>query len=530
MNKPITRRKMLFATAQAAAAAMVAPSCVTRHTASPARGIIVGDVEGVKAANNIFAQGGNAIDAAVAAAFVAGISSPSKCGIGGYGGSIMIGQGDAIYCIDFNSVAPAAARSDMYPLDAKGAVIGKVNFHGWLAAGVPGVPAGLEMALRKFGTKSLREILQPAIALTAKKPKNPRFSYQALRQTLTTFAERNSVDSFYRGDIAHQIAEAFAKNGGLVTTKDLAFYQARLVTPYKLQWDDATIYTAPLCSGGLTTLEALNIFKATPYATQPASAERTHAQVEALRLAWRDRAKFLGDPDFVEVPVEKLLSADYAKDLASQVEVAVKSRKAMSIDVPRIQQTGTCNLSAADQSGNFVAITLTMGNGYGAQVTVESLGMVLGHGMARFDPEPGHPNSVAPGKRPLHNMCPSLMARNGKTTLAIGAAGGTKIPNAIYEFFCNYLGEGQSFADSIDAPRLNTTGSLDLRLEKAFPPTQREYLHDIGFKVATGAGPFVSAVRRDPKSRTFEGRNHSGDPFEMKQQSGNSDSESGSAR
>ncbi|MGZ4987231.1 MAG: gamma-glutamyltransferase, partial [Limisphaerales bacterium] len=231
MNKPITRRKMLFATAQAAAAAMVAPSCFTHHSAPPPRGIIVGDVEGVKAANNIFAQGGNAIDAAVAAAFVAGISSPSKCGIGGYGGSIMIGQGDAIYCIDFNSVAPAAARPDMYPLDAKGAVIGKVNFHGWLAAGVPGVPAGLEMALRKFGTKSLREILQPAIALTAKKPKNPRFSYQALRQTLTTFAERNSVDSFYRGDIAHQIAEAFAKNGGLVTTKDLAFYQARLVTP-----------------------------------------------------------------------------------------------------------------------------------------------------------------------------------------------------------------------------------------------------------------------------------------------------------
>lgn len=511
---------MLVATAQAAAAAMVALSCVTKrsHTAPAPRGIILGDVHGVEAANKIFAQGGNAVDAAVAAAFVAGITSPSKCGIGGYGGSIMISQGDEIYCIDFDSTAPAAARPDMYPLDAKGAVINRVNFHGWLAAGVPGTPAGLQMALRKFGTKSLREVLQPAIDLAAKMPPNPRFSYQALRKTLMTFAERNSVDSYYRGDIAQEIADAFAKHGGLVTTRDLANYQARLVTPYRLDWDDASIYTAPLCSGGLTTLEALNIFKATRYAKQHASVERTHAQVEALRLAWRDRAKFLGDPDFVEVPVETLLSVDYAKQLASEVEAAVRARKAMPIEIPRIQQTGTCNLSAVDHTGNFVALTLTMGNGYGAQVTVESLGMVLGHGMARFDPEPGHANSVAPGKRPLHNMCPTIMARSGKPDIAIGAAGGTKIPNSIYEFFCNYLGEEQSFTASIDAPRLNTTGSLELRVEKAFPIDQRDYLRQIGFKVLNGVGPFVSAVRRDPHTGAFQGRNHIGDPFELKTQ------------
>ncbi|MDB6059125.1 MAG: Gamma-glutamyltransferase [Verrucomicrobiales bacterium] len=528
--KRITRRQMLIATAQASAAAMIAPACATRRMSEPQRGILLGDVEGTKAAKRIFAAGGNAIDAAIAAAFVAGISSPSKCGIGGYGGSMMIAQGDAIYCIDFNSVAPAAARPDMFPLDANGAVVGKVNFHGWLAAGVPGVPAGLELALRKFGTKTLREVLQPAIELAATRPENPRFSYAALRRTLTTFAERNSVDSFYRGDIAHEIAEAFAKHGGLVTTKDLANYKARLVTPYKLQWDDATIYTAPLSSGGLTTLEALNIFKATPYATQPASVERTHAQVEALRLAWRDRAQFLGDPDFVEVPVEQLLSNDYAKELAAEVDAAVQARKAMAIDVPRIQQTGTCNLSATDHAGNFVAMTLTMGNGYGAQVTVESVGMVLGHGMSRFEPEPGRANSVAPGKRPLHNMCPSLMTRNGKPTIAIGAAGGTKIPNALYEFFSNHLGEGQSFPASIDAPRLNTTGSLELRVEKLFPPDHRAYLQQIGFKVLPGVGPFVSAVRRDPRTGVFDGRDHIGDPFEMKQQLGNSATEPDTVR
>jgi gamma-glutamyltranspeptidase/glutathione hydrolase len=339
-----------------------------------------------------------------------------------------------------------------------------------------------------------------------------------LSETLTTLAERNSVDSYYRGDIAHTIAEAFAKHGGLVTTKDLAAYHARVVTPYQLKSGDATIYTAPLCSGGLTPLGALNIFKATGFANQPSSNERTHAQLEALRLAWRDRGNLLGDPEFVEVPVEKLLSASYADALAQEVETAVKGRRAMHLNLPRIQQTGTVHLSAVDHQGTLVAMTLTMGNGYGAQVTVDELGMVLGHGMARFDPEPGHANSVAPGKRPLHNMCPMILSHGGKPTIAIGAAGGTKIPNALYEFLCNYLGERQSFSASIDAPRFNCTGSLDVRMEKEFPAERRAYLQQIGFKVGNGPGPFVSGVKYDSATGAMESRNHIGDPFETKKQ------------
>lgn len=522
MNKPITRRQMLITSAQIAGVAALGACATNQKEATPQRGILFGDVAGARVAQQIFAEGGNAVDAAIAAAFVAGVASPSKCGIGGYGGSAMIAQGGSVYSIDFNSVAPAAATPDMYPLNAKGEVVGRVNFHGWLAAGVPGVPAGLQLILQKFGTKSLREILQPAIALAAKQPANPRFSYQALRETLMTFAARNSVDSYYRGDIAHIIADAFANHGGLVTTRDLAAYHARMVTPYELKWGDATIYTAPLCAGGLTPLEALSIFKATRFAEQKSSNERTHAQLESLRLAWRDRGNLLGDPEFVEVPVEKLLSADYARELAGQVDSAVAARKAMHIDVSNIQQTGTVNLSAADHQGTLIAITLTMGNGYGAQVTVEKLGMVLGHGMARFDPGPGHPNSVAGGKRPLHNMCPMIMSAGEKPTIAIGAAGGTKIPCALYEFFCNYLGEHQSFFSAIDAPRFSTTGSLDVRMEKEFSPEQRAYLQQIGFKVGNGPGPFVSGVKYNPSTHTMEGRNHIGDPFESKKQMDNS--------
>jgi gamma-glutamyltranspeptidase/glutathione hydrolase len=169
---------MLVTSAQAAGALALATGCRTNPPKStgPAHGVLVGDIHGAKVAQQIFAEGGNAVDAVVAAAFVAGITSPSKCGIGGYGGSVMIAQSGSIHCIDFNSIAPAAARPDMYPLDAKGDVVGKVNFHGWLAAGVPGIPAGLETTLQKFGTKSLREVLQPAIAMAAKQPNNPRYS------------------------------------------------------------------------------------------------------------------------------------------------------------------------------------------------------------------------------------------------------------------------------------------------------------------------------------------------------------------
>jgi gamma-glutamyltranspeptidase/glutathione hydrolase len=517
MKQSLSRREMLVATANLLVVAAVAPSCVTakRHET---RGIVLGDVAGAKAAEQVFADNGNAIDAAIAAAFVAGVSSPSKCGIGGYGGSMMIARHGKIYCIDFNSVAPSAARPDMYPLDKNGNVVGKVNFHGWLAAGVPGTPAGLQLALQKFGTMSLREVLRPAILLAGQKSSTPYFKYETLRETLTTFADRNSVDSFYRGDIAQQIADTFAQNGGLVTTKDLAAYHARVVTPYSLQWDDTTVYTAPLCSGGLTPLQALSIFKSTRWPHEPSTPQRTHAQIEALRLAWRDRGLLLGDPDFVEVPVEKLLSTDYARDLEDEVEATVRAHIPLPLDISNIQQTGTVNISAADRDGNLVALTLTMGNGYGAHVAIESLGIALGHGMARFDPQPSHPNSVAPGKRPLHNMCPSILCIDGQPTIAIGAAGGTKIPNALYEFFCNYLGERQSFAQAVDGPRFNTTGSLELHVENGFASDQRSYLKQIGFKLSNGPGPFVSAVRIDHRTGALDGRNHIGDPFESRAQ------------
>ncbi len=514
------RREMLRLTGQTAALLAVLPSSVFgRSNGRPVSGVLVGEPAVAAVANKIFADGGNAIDAVIAAALAAGITSPSKCGIGGYGGAMMIGRAGnhKVTCIDFDSMAPMAARPDMYPLDAHGNVVGKVNALGWLAAGVPGTLAGLQMALRKFGTKSFREVVQPAITMADKAAANPRFKYEALAKVLRTLADRNSVDSFYHGDLAQETADAFQKHGGLVTAKDLAAYKAREVKPYELEWNGATIYTAPLCAGGLTALQAMSVLKELEWEKRVDSLATAQMRLEALRLAWRDRSEFFGDPDFVKVPVKRLLSSEYGTELAGLVDHAVAAQKPVSIKMKAIQQVGTMHLSCADDFGNIAALTLTMGSSYGAQVTVENLGMVLGHGMVRFDPQPGGPNSVAPGKRPQHNMCPSIAVINGKPSVAVGAAGGTKIVNAIYDFFCHYVGRRRTLAESINRPRMNTTGSMQLGLDADWPAEQTEYFKKLGYQLKKQMGAYVSGVVIDPMSGKITGHHRAGNPFQSEQ-------------
>jgi gamma-glutamyltranspeptidase/glutathione hydrolase len=464
----------------------------------------------------ILAEGGNAMDAAVGSAFAAGIIIPSKTGIGGYGGAMTIALPDGkVSSIDFNSTAPASATPDMFPMDARGNVIGRKNFHGWLAAGVPGTCAGLGLGLKRYGSRSLREALQPAIALAKSQKKEDRYvRFPALAQTLTALAERDSVDSFYRGDIAEEIASSFKKNGGLVTAKDLAAYQPIETEPYRLNWGDYAVYTAPLGASGLVTLQALSILHGLKWGERKwAPGEATHARVEALRLAWKDRGDLFGDPQFVKVPVEKLLSPDYAIEQAARVEAAVKARKAMPLQVERIEIFGTLHISAVDARGMFVSLTLTQGGSYGAQVSIDSLGMVLGHGMSRFDPRPGHPNSVAPHKRPLHNMSPSVLLKGNTPLMSVGAAGGTKIPNALFDFFTHCLAGGKTMEQALNEPRLNCFGQPVVKLEKSWPIAERDYLKAAGFEMQEGPGATASAVFFE-KGTTARGFTRLGNPFQ----------------
>lgn len=521
MRRNLNRRQMLDITGKTVIGTFLgAPLLSARATAasssSQSLGAVYGDMEGGKVGMQMLRDGGNAIDAAIAACFTSMIAQPSKCGPGGYGGSMMIGLANGtVTSVDFNSTAPAAATPDMYPLDQDGNVKGRINFHGWLAAGVPGTMAGLELGLRKYGTKSLGEILDPAIALakTRTRKKEP-FDYGALAAMLSTLAKRNSADSFYRGDIAQEIADGFKKNGGLVTAKDLASYAARELRPHEISWKDFRCLTAPICSAGIIALEAVQFLKAMKWEKNRATIEAAHAKLEALRLAWKDRWDLFGDPEFVKVPIEKLLSTDYAQDAAAMIRATVKAGKALPLQIERTEQSGTMSISAVDNHGNMIACTLTHGGSYGSRATVESLGLVLGHGMSRFDPRPGKPNSPGPGKRPMHNMAPTILMKNGKPVIAIGAAGGTKIPSAIYDFLTNYIGRKQSFEEAIDAPRLNTVGTMDLRVEKTWPETEKAFFRKLGYKIIDYPGAVVSAVTFNPKTGAADGRFRSGNPFQ----------------
>ena len=537
MTTKLSRREMLRLTGQAVAlGALVSTGCVSAKKTSPKypHGVVVGEAAGAAAGIKILADGGNAFDAIVTAALVAAVANPGKCGIGGYGGhaTLALAGGKKIISIDFNSTAPAAARDDMYPLDEKGAVKGRVNLYGWLAAGVPGTLAGLQFVLDRFGTKSFREVVQPAIKLASdgvqllghlpnalrtssaywrRDPvmaklyvRDPQsltagelFRNPDLAAMLTTLAERNSVDSFYRGDIAQRIADAFKKNDGLVTTADLAAYRARECEPQRLPWNNFTICTAPLTAGGTTVLEALAILRALKWNSITEPGPRAHARLEALRTAWRDRLDLFGDPDFVKVPVAKLLSDDYARECAGKISAAVKNKKALPLEVKFPDHDGTVNLSAVDKHGNLIALTLTHGGTFGAQVAVEGLGLCLGHGMSRFNPRPRHPNSPGPGKRPLHNMCPTVVLRDGKPVIALGGAGGVRIPNSIFDTLTNYFFLKQGMEKSVKAPRLHCTGELDVELTKDWPEMEAAYLREVGFNVKEGPTALVSAVSFD---------------------------------
>jgi len=510
--------------------------------ASERIGHVIGHPQAAQVGAEVLAAGGNAVDAAVAAALAAGVVAIHQCGIGGYGGHLLIAlpDGSKVTAIDFNSAAPVAARADMFPLDRDGGVKDRVNELGWLATGVPGTLAGLQLALDRYGTQPFRKVVLSAIrfaregfevsknlaaAIRAARPqlaKDPTSTRLLLKNgeplpvgsmlrnpdmadLLQALAERNSVDSFYRGAIAGQIAAAFRKHGGLVTETDLAAYRAREVEPLTLRWRGYTIRTAPLTAGGLTVLEGLSILQALEWEKRPVKDPRTmRARLEALRIAWDDRLKLLGDPERVEVPVQRLLSTAYARKMADRVEAAVRDGKMVRAATDGRSADGPVHLSAVDGRGMRVALTLTHGSHFGAQVAVDGLGLILGHGMSRFDPRPGRPNSPGPGKRPLHNMCPTVVLKDGKPICALGGHGGRKIPNAVFDVLSWFVGHDAALADAVAARRLHTEGGSAVIVEPSWTEAEVEHLRGLGYAVTHGPSAGVNAVAWDSHAGQFQ--------------------------
>jgi gamma-glutamyltranspeptidase/glutathione hydrolase len=474
-------------------------------------------------------SGGNVADAIVTAALTAAVAAPHQTGLGGYGGHAVLALegGRRVVAVDFNSMAPAAARPDMFPLDAQGEVVGQRNMYGYLAAGVPGIPAGLGLILSRFGTRPLREVLRRPIALAeegfplgaaaaslrasarrlaADPPSRAlyfrqgqplaaadRFRNPELARLLREMADANSVDTFYRGPAARAIASAFREHGGLVTEADLAAYTARIVEPLVLTWGDWTVWTAPLTAGGVTVLHILKLLRALAWeAHPPGEADTLQLQVEAMRWAWQDRLQYLGDG--ADEKARALADDRTLAAAASTIAQAVARRQPLPVRATSRPEVGTIHLSAVDREGNFAALTLTHGGAFGAQVTVPGLGLTLGHGMSRFDPHPGHPNAPGPHKRPLNNMCPTIVGYCGRPVLALGARGGRKIPNAVLEVLVGLFARGQSLTEAMAAPRLHTEGTLRVFFEPRWPAGVREGLAARGYEVQTAASAVVSAV------------------------------------
>ena len=265
-----------------------------------------------------------------------------------------------------------------------------------------------------------------------------------------------------------------------------------------------TIHTAPLTAGGLTVLQALGTLQALAWQElDPADPRTTHATIEALRIAWHDRLALLGDPDGSDVPVARLMSSQYADQSAKRVQTAIEEKRLIAGTTDGRPAGGTIHLTSCDRSGMMVALTLTHGEGFGARVTVDGLGVVLGHGMSRFDPSPGHPNSVRPLRRPLNNMCPTIIFRDDQPVAALGATGGRRIPNTIFSVLLALVGRGLPLPEAFAVPRLHTEGDTKLQLAKGWNEATVEHLKRVGYTIESGQGANLNAIARDPATGTL---------------------------
>ena len=493
-------------------------------------GYVVGEPTAEIVGARILASGGNAIDAIVAAALTAAITAPNHTGVGGYGLSavLAVDSGKQIVAIDGNSSSPAAMQADVFRAVAEGTDKDRINEVGWLAAGVPGLLAGLQLAIDRFGTLSIGELFQPAIEIARngfplsaqlatlirsnkyleRDPGSRRlyfpdgdslatgslFKNPELAEVLSALAKANSVEAFYRGDIAQQIADAFQNNGGLVTVQDLASYEAKVVMPLKMEWNGFQVHTAPLTAGGLTVLQIMQTLKAMEWDKKLDGIDQLHAKIEATRLAWHDRLTLLGDPSKGNIPIERLLSSDYAEKSAARILEIVEKKSYLRYPIASKPQGGTIHLSAIDQQGNMAALTLTHGEAFGAKVTIDGLGLTLGHGMSRFDPRPDHPNAPGPSKRPLHNMVPTIVTQSGQSVMAVGGRGGRKIVNAVLEILTQFVGLHQNLTTAMIAPRFHTEGNENFQYENTWPESQIEPLKKRGYTLTQSGSATLSAV------------------------------------
>ena len=489
----------------------------------------------------VLQSGGNAIDAAVAVGFALAVTHPFAGNIGGGGFMLARFADGRSTFIDFREKAPLAASRDMY-LDANGNVT-KDSQVGWRASGVPGSVRGFELAHKKYGHKSWAELLEPAIRLakdgfpvsyslgqslqsegTVRKlsqfPDSKRIFLGVqigdklvqpeLAATLKRIQEHGAQD-FYEGESAHKLAEAMKANGGLFTLEDLRSYEAVERTPLHGHYRDYEVITSPPpSSGGVGILQMLGMLEGSGYEKSGAgSAAAIHYVAEVMRRFYADRSEYFGDPDFVKVPITKLLDPAYIATRRRSIDPqqATPSSEIRPGNLNANEGTQTTHFNVVDSEGNAVAVTYTLNGGFGSGVTVPGLGFLLNNEMDDFTSKPGvenmfhliqgEANAIQPGKRPLSSMVPTILLRDGKFFMALGAPGGSRIPNGVLQVILNVVDFHMNVQDAVDWPRFHHQWMPDqLYLERGISPDTAALLRAMGHQTASfeATDPVVARV------------------------------------
>jgi gamma-glutamyltranspeptidase/glutathione hydrolase len=488
-------------------------------------------------------SGGNAIDAAVATGFALAVVHPQAGNIGG-GGFMLFRTADGkSHFIDFREKAPAAATANMY-LDAQGNVVKDSSQVGYKAIGVPGSVAGLIYAEKQYGKLSIEKVVAPAIKLArdgfplayedtqdlkkdaylAQFPESKRiflrdgnyyqpgeiFKQPELARTLERLAK--DPDDFYHGAMARELAAAIHKGGGLVTAEDLAAYEVKEREPVRGSYRGYDIISAPPpSSGGVALLEILNILEGFDLAKLGnRSGDAIHLEAEAFRRAFYDRAEFMGDPDFANVPVAQLIDKKYAAAWRDSIDPNHASLSQTLKRPPRFNELereaqlhssavrepeNTTHYSVVDAEGNAVSVTTTLNDSFGARVTAEGLGFLLNDEMDDFTSKPGIPNgygliqgpanAIGPGKRPLSAMTPTIVLKDGKLFLVLGSPGGPTIITTVANVLIGVVDFSLDIEEAVNAPRFHHQWLPDqILVEDRLSPDTMNVLRSKGHKLA----------------------------------------------
>jgi gamma-glutamyltranspeptidase/glutathione hydrolase len=488
------RRRFLVA-----AAALLALSCAPKPPAQPAAqsaaAIAMPDRYSAEASANVLAAGGNAADAAIAAAFVLAVTAPECGNIGGGGFMLARIDGKAVF-LDFREVAPRAATRDMY-LDAKGDVVGDASLTGHRAVGVPGTVAGLWAAHQKYGTKPWADLLSTAIALAEMGFKVPAQLEQVLRDErprvagTANFAQyfgglhagdifrqpelaatlrriaASGPKGFYEGETARLLLAEIRRGGGLISADDLEGYRPLWRAPLSASWRNYEILAAPPpSSGGFAIIQLLKMKDelASSFAGLPLnSPQYIHLTAEMEKRVFADRAQYLGDPDFVPQRVNELIADDYIAARATEVNPKAISPEA-SVR-PGLEPHATTHFSIVDHAGNAVALTYTLNTDFGSGVVVAGGGFLLNNEMDDFSAKPGvqnyygvvgsDVNAIQPGKRMLSSMSPTILVSDGKVSMVLGSPGGSTIITSVYQTIVDVLDFHMSAKEAVSATRFH---------------------------------------------------------------------------